>query len=212
MLQSNKNTLTKIRKPNRMSDAVNVSLRDILMKDLLNETELKDGCSLNSTYNELQLFNFFVDQYENFSQTIFNLSINGEPASKLSKTYEMFLVPGNYNDKGVEPYKIIGKVRTSEPDTIVQFNIPTSDDQFIFSQHINGYSYSNYVVYAIFDVDQINAEIPAPPPSEGGGIVLTQNDSSSGSGSDNTIRLLLGKGKIYKTNLLYDLVESKLDG
>jgi hypothetical protein len=208
------------------------------MKDLLNETELSDACTINASFDELKKLDFFIDHHENYGKIFFNFSINGEPASTNALAYKMFLVPGNYNDAGVEPFEILGKVSKTVPDTIVEFKVPTDKDQYIFSKHNNGYSYTNYVVYATLFINQNAEPEPNPDPDPGSGsgsgswngydinsepeedaVIVDSVDedsilvpSESSGDTDNDVRIMMCKGKIYKTNVLYDLVESKIDG
>lgn len=224
------NTRTKIKTANRLGDAINISLRDIIMKNLLTEIEMQEGCNLNASYEELKRLNFFVDQYENYGKIAINFSINGEPAIDHASIFKMFLVPGRDNDAGVDPYEITGTIIMGEPDTVVEFKIPTDKDKFIFSQHANGYAYSNYVIYSIIrkndDSNSGSGSGSNSGSGSGGGIFsIDEYSRRKNSRSDDPLissepatetsddtRLLMCSGKIYKTNILYDLVESKLDG
>jgi hypothetical protein len=183
-------TRTPIIKNNRLSNAVNVTMRDILLKDLLSETEKNIYFDDSSKLNQM---NIFIDYMEYTRKVLFNFSINGEPAITRAEEFEMYLVSGNNNEMGNKPIKICGTIENENPDTLVSFLLPQDEDKISvsFSQHNDGgYSYSNYTIYC----------------------VLNDPDNTSPGGLDTRERLLLCKGKIYKTNLLYDLTEAKLDG
>ena len=168
----------KIQKRDRLCDSVDVTLRDIIVKDLLTKSD-KNLYYSDKKSEQLELFNIYIDNEENNPDVRFNFSINGEPASKECSSFEMFTLSGNDNESGNDPYKIVGTMVSSEPDTIVSFDMPIDPSLNTFPQHRDGYSYANYVVYGV---------------------------------KKNKSKIMLGKGKIYMTNILFDLTESILNG
>ncbi len=165
----------KIKQSDRLCDTANIKLRDILLKDLLTESDMKTYYAEDKA-NILRQMDIFIDKEEEDPLVSFNFSVDNEPASIVCSAYHMFTLSGKNNESGSDPLKIIGEVLQSEPDTIVKFKIPNSEDTF--SQHKDGISYANYVIYGITDKSKI----------------------------------VLSKGKIYMTDILYDLTENILDG
>ena len=179
----------KIKQSDRLCDSANIQLRDILLKDLLSESELKTYYSEDKA-NIMRQMNIFVDKYEDDPMVSFNFSVNGEPASFVCEKYELITLSGKNNESGSDPVRSFGNVLQQEPDTIVQFEMPI-DDMDTFSYHKDGISYANYVIYGI-------------PGDIGSG----ENTSTATKQS----RIMLSKGRIYMTDVLFDLTESVLDG
>jgi len=193
----------------RLENAVTLTLRDIIMKDLVTSTETGENCiKYNEKFNEMDRLNIYIDKFEFESNVTFNLSINNDPAFRSASEFEMFLVSGNYNEVGAKPYKICGIVKQTEPDTHVLFKIPFDDEQIIFSYHNNGFSYANYVIYAV-----LRSEYQPPNTLETStNDFKTYSPRATNVPIDNRPRALICKGKIYRTDILYDLTESVLDG
>jgi len=184
------NTRTPILKSKRTHGAVRLTLRDIIMKDMLTDSELKvhTDCNKDIDFDKL---NIYIDYYEFGARVLFNLSINSDPASVHAEKFEMFLVSGNNNEQGKRPELIEGDVETTEPDTLVSFSMPIEAKtmDLIFSSHEDGYSYATYVIYAVLSC---------------------QEDTITG--MDTRSRILMCKGKIYRTDMLFDMTESMIDG
>jgi len=162
----------------RMCDAIGITLRDLIVKDLLTDSDT--ATYYNKRKAELfPLFNIYIDRYENDPSVKFNLSIDGKPASEECSKYEMFTISGNSNESGNEPHQLYGTIVSSTPDTIVKFSMPIDPDLHTFSQHKDGFSYANYVIYGI---------------------------------KDDKSKIMLCKGKIHMTDVLFDLTENILDG
>lgn len=183
------NTQTPILKKSRVADAVTMTMREILMKDILTRSEMAKDCTGSK---ELEKLDVYLDYMEYTQKVLFNLSINDEKAFDRAEEFEMYLVSGRNNDSGRKPLKICGVVEQETPDTFVSFKMPVegTDVEKIFSEHLEGYSYVNYAIYSVLKDQQFPAE----------GSV------------DARERLIMCKGKIYKTNILMDYTENILDG
>ncbi len=169
----------KIVQPDRLCDVIDISLRDLIVKDLLTDTEIKMYYEKDKA-EMLPLFTIYIDKHEKDPSVVFNLSVNGEPASIICKSYEIVTLAGNNNDTGNEPLFGIGSILQDAPDSIVEFPIPIDSNLNSFSEHKNGKSYANYVIYGI------------------------EKKGKS--------KIMLCKGKIYMTDVIYDLTENILDG
>jgi len=165
----------------RMCDSVGITLRDLIVKDLLTDSEKKTYYSQVKA-EQLRLFNIYIDKAEISPDVKFNFSINDEPASTECYAYEMYTLSGNNNESGAEPFLVEGVIVSALPDTIVSFEMPIDSELNTFSQHKEGKSYANYVIYGI------------------------HKDKK------NKSRIMLSKGKIYMTDVIFDLTESILDG
>ncbi len=171
---------SKVQTRDRLCDSIGVTLRDIIVKDLLTDSEKKLYYPKEKA-EQFELFNIYIDKYEKDPDVSFNFSINGEPAESICYAFEMFTLSGNNNESGNEPQRTLGTFKTGSADTIVSFKMPIDPELNTFSEHANGKSYANYVVY---------------------GVVSQENKP----------RIMLGKGKIYMTDVLFDLTENILDG
>jgi len=169
----------KVVKPDRLCDTIDVSLRDLIVKDLLTDTEIEMYYEKEKA-EMLPLFTIYIDKHEEDPSVVFNLSVNGEPASTVCSSYEIVTLAGNNNDTGNDPLFQAGSILQDAPDSIVKFPIPLDPKLHSFSEHKNGKSYANYVIYGI------------------------EKKGKS--------RIMLCKGKIYMTDVIYDLTESILDG
>ena len=107
----------------------------------------------------------------------------------------MFIVSGNNNESGSAPLTIQGVIEETEPDTLVSFEMPIEEHDPIeniagaYSRHKNGYSYANYALYAI------TSEYAR----------LNNNET------DTREKLLMCKGKIFRTNVLFDMTENVIN-
>ena len=189
-IQSNIPSGTKIKIADRLCDTAEIRLRDILLKDLITESDMKTYYSEDKA-NILRQMNLYIDKYEEDPLVTFNFSINGEPASQLCDKYEMITLSGKSNESGADPIYIDGVILQNNPDTIVQFNMPI-DDLDTFSYHKDGISYANYVIYGVPGSNDERPEKDA----------VVQKKS----------KIMLSKGRIYMTDVLFDLTESVLDG
>ncbi|MCK5849055.1 MAG: hypothetical protein KAH01_07675 [Caldisericia bacterium] len=179
----------KIKQADRLCDTANIKLRDILLKDLISESDMKTYYSEDKA-NILRQMNIFIDKYEDDPMVSFNFSVNGEPASKVCNKYELITLSGKNNESGSDPVKSWGTVLQSAPDTVVQFKMPIDDDN-TFSYHKDGIRYANYVIYGI--------------PNKVGSEENTSRDAKQS-------KIMLSKGRIYLTDVLFDLTENILDG
>lgn len=184
---------TKILSENeeRLKDAIRLTLRDILMNDVLTETEMGASCGIRNDPEDVCKTNLYMDRAENVGSFVFNLNINGEPAADNCLGYWMALVPGRANDKGLPEMYITGELIQSRPSTIVKFTLPTEDFDNIFSEHKDGYSYSNYALYGM-------TSTPPQPPVP----------SKTNNPGEQTSNILFSKGKIYRTDIITDYVEN----
>ena len=180
-------TKTKIKSTDRLCDAVDVTLKDLIVKDLLSNTE-KEMYYDSDKRDEFDLFNIYIDFEENNVIVPFNFSIDGEPACDICDKYVMYTLSGKNNETGSDPYKIDGIVQCELPDSIISFEIDT-ENKDSFSYHKDGYRYSNYVVYGY------RKDMATP---------ASTNQLNS--------KILLAKGKIYMTDVLFDLTENILNG
>jgi hypothetical protein len=156
------------------------SKQDVTIKDIL----LSGITSSDDT-------NLYMDRGENSGIFSFNLMINNVPASNFCKNFYMALVPGKGNEKGLPETYITGSVvETDTPDTIVKFVLPFVDRENIFSYHENGYSCSKYFLYCSINEPPVDYERTSNNPGE-----VTDN-------------ILLSTGKIIRTDIVYDAVES----
>jgi len=171
---------SKVKEVNRLCDAIDVSLRDLIVKDLLSDSEIKMYYEKDKA-ELLPKFNIYIDKHEENPSVVFNLSVNGEPASTVCSSYEIVTISGNSNESGAEPLFSDGKILASLPDSIIEFTMPIDPELNSFSQHSNGRSYANYVIYGL----------------------RTGSKKS---------RIMLCKGKIHMTDVLFDLTENILDG
>ena len=171
-------TKSKIVEPDRLCDSIDITLRDIIVKDLLSDTEKKTYYD-EKKREQFNKFDIYVDKYEADPKVVFNFSVDDEPACKEYSSFEMYTVSGNNNETGNDPVKIDGQVLSTAPDSIVEFKMPLEEKDNTFSFHSNGYGYANYVIYAV---------------------------------GSNLRKTVLAKGKIYMTDVLFDLTESILDG
>ena len=181
----------KVTTRNRLCDSVEVTLRDIIVKDLLTDSEKKTYYD-EKKLKQFDLFNIYIDKHEEDPDVRFNFSINDEPAGNTCDGFEMFVLSGNNNETGINPIKIPGSIISSHPDTIVQFEMPIDAKLNAFSYHSDGRSYANYAIYGI----------------EGhhGG------ESDDSNNAYKQTRIMLSKGKIYMTDVIFDLTENILDG
>ncbi|MCK5848718.1 MAG: hypothetical protein KAH01_05925 [Caldisericia bacterium] len=179
---------TKIKSTDRLCDAHSVTLRDILLLNLLEDNEIKTYYKSLDTDLIKNVFNVFLDKGESPSTVLFNLSINDKKALDTVDNFVMYVVSGKNNETGSDPLTLDGIVINTEHDdhTIVSFTLDTTDPDY-FSYHAGGYSYANYVIYGRKDDIQPNDKSSKP-------------------------NILLCKGKIYVTDVLYDFTESVLDG
>ncbi len=168
---------TKITSRDRLCDALGVTLKDIIVKDLLSDSDT-DLYYDSRKASLLRKMNIYIDKEEGEQDVAFNLSIDDKPAFEKCKTFKMYLLSGKNNETGADPIAIDGNILTEEPDTIVAFRMPVNNKD-TFSYHKDGYSYANYVIYGI---------------------------------SDRTTKIILSKGKIYMTDILFDLTETEIDG
>jgi len=171
---------SKVKKQDRLCDTLDISLRDLIVKDLLTDSEIKMYYKKNKA-EMLDKFNIYIDKYEEDPSVVFNLSIDGKPASETCFKYEIVTISGNSNESGADPLFSDGEIVEPLPDTIVKFTMPIDPSLNSFSQHTDGKSYANYVIYGI-----------------------KKGTSKS--------RIMLCKGKIYMTDVLFDLTENILDG
>lgn len=137
----------KIIKDRTVENASNVSLRDILLNDLLSETEREYYCRSKGDIDNVCKFNLFMDAGEGIPTFTFNLMVGGRPAAEKCSSFFVSLVPGRGNDKGFSPIYIDCIIKSLAPLTIVELTIPAEHIYNAFSNHENGYSYSNYALY-----------------------------------------------------------------
>ena len=93
---------SKVKEVNRLCDAIDVSLRDLIVKDLLSDSEIKMYYEKDKA-EMLPKFNIYIDKHEEDPSVVFNLSVDGEPASRICSSYEIVTLSGNNNESGADP-------------------------------------------------------------------------------------------------------------
>ncbi len=170
-------TKTKITSRDRLCDALGITLKDIIVKDLLSDSDI-DLYYDSKKAAMLQKMNIYIDKEEGEQDIAFNLSIDGKPSIEKCNSFRMYLLSGKNNESGADPVAVDGDILAEEPDTIVSFKMPVNNKD-TFSYHKDGYSYANYAIYGI---------------------------------GDKKTKIILSKGKIYMTDILFDLTETEIDG
>jgi hypothetical protein len=167
----------RILKDSNKNKIMNVTIRDILLSDLTNNSESGYYCQKDSS--NICKFDLFMDEYENSGIFIFNLSINGQISSNMCNGYFAMIVPGRENDKGNNATRIDLTILQQTPETVVSLSLPKikKDRDLLFSHHKNGFSVAKYALY---------------------GSSIDANGSN----------ILFAKGRIYKTDLVFDFVEN----
>jgi len=180
-------------------DRLKLTLRDIIAADMFKDDTIADemlGYNISSASRE---FDYFIDESEQFSTIVFDVKINSVEAVKLATYFKLVLVSGNKNDSGAEPLEVVGKFTSVDGHTIVEFTIDNSYSTFCFSQHSNGYSVSNYAMYAAIN----EKEQSIGNTTEADNLII----GSTFYPNENTQWLMCAKGRIIKTDIVYDLTE-----
>jgi len=183
-------------------DRLKLTLRDIIAADMFKDDTIADEMLGYNISNASREFDYFIDESEQFSTIVFDVKINSIEAVKLATYYKLVLLSGNRNDSGAEPLEITGQFTSVDSHTIVEFTIDNSDSTFCFSQHDNGYSYANYVMYAAIN----EKERSIGNTSEVNNLII----GSTFYPDNNTQWLLCAKGRIIKSNIVHDLTEGNI--
>lgn len=146
----------KIIKDGRNSSPANLTIKEIILNDLLYESEkqyyyTKEGVPFSECSMDL-----FMDKKEISGMFTFKLEINGEPAGNKCSSFFALLVPGRQNDKGVNEVRFDCSVDHTTERTLVTLHVISPNIDQFFSDHKDGYSYANYSLFGVVSTDNSN--------------------------------------------------------